>query len=274
MPEQHRRGFSLVELLVVIAVVALLVSVLLPALGAARRQGQLLQSVSNVRQITTAALAYAYDNSDTWPIWPVSINESRGWVRFNSWDAFGATTSEYWDGTSSERTAAEAPLNEYIYADLDLDDPSEDERLELPIFECPGDRATFQRAFWSTGVPDYELTGYDDVGTSYHQNVMWWYASAEAGERETERWARTKRMFRRAMFRKSSTFVWLYDQKFDIIAIKGDTLDGDHGGTNKATAAFMDGHCGYINVQPGEAYTDEYQLLFEPPKGPVEIPGD
>jgi prepilin-type N-terminal cleavage/methylation domain-containing protein len=276
MPEQHRRGFSLVELLAVIAVVALLVSVLLPALGAARRQAQLLQSLNNVRQITTGTMMYVVDYDDRWPVWPVQyINtDSRKRVAFNSWAAFGATTSDYWNGTSSERTAAEAPVNEYIYPDLVLKDPSETTRLELPIFQSPGDISTYQRRFWFTGEPDYDVSCYEDIGTSYHLNVKWWYYENRPGENDVERYDRVmgKSIFRRAMTRKASTFVWLYDQKFDVIAHLGDSIEGDHGGMNRAVGAFMDGHATYVQVTPGEVYTDEYQMTFDVPKGPPDVP--
>lgn len=57
-----RGGFSLAELLVVIAVVALLAVTLLPALGSARESAQMSQSMSNLRQLVVANQNYAADN--------------------------------------------------------------------------------------------------------------------------------------------------------------------------------------------------------------------
>ncbi len=63
---QTRNGFTLIELLVVISIIALLVGILLPALGAARKAAQRIKSLSNVRQIGTAIYGYGADNKDVW----------------------------------------------------------------------------------------------------------------------------------------------------------------------------------------------------------------
>ncbi len=58
----NRTAFTLIELLVVISIIALLVGILLPALGSARRSAQMLKCKSNVANITKASLFFAEDN--------------------------------------------------------------------------------------------------------------------------------------------------------------------------------------------------------------------
>jgi len=59
-----RRGFTLVELLVVIAVIAILMAILMPALNRAREQGKRAVCLSNLRQLTLAWIIYADENED------------------------------------------------------------------------------------------------------------------------------------------------------------------------------------------------------------------
>lgn len=61
------RGFTLIELLVVISIIALLVGILLPALGAARNTAKRAKCLSNLHQWGVGANAYGADNDDLFP---------------------------------------------------------------------------------------------------------------------------------------------------------------------------------------------------------------
>jgi prepilin-type N-terminal cleavage/methylation domain-containing protein/prepilin-type processing-associated H-X9-DG protein len=59
-----RKGFTIIELLVVVAIIGLLVAILLPAIGKARESAQTTQSASNLRNIGSACGVYGVDFQD------------------------------------------------------------------------------------------------------------------------------------------------------------------------------------------------------------------
>lgn len=63
----RRNGFSLVELLIVVALIGLLLGVVLPAMAAAKDRGRSLVCQSNLKQAVTATLAFAAQNRDRLP---------------------------------------------------------------------------------------------------------------------------------------------------------------------------------------------------------------
>lgn len=68
---KKKRAFTLVELLVVIAVIGILAALLLPALAHVKAEAHRTACISNVKQINFGVLMYVHDNADTLPTLPV-----------------------------------------------------------------------------------------------------------------------------------------------------------------------------------------------------------
>ena len=77
----HYAGFTLVELLTVIAVIAILAGLLLPALSSAREKANRIACASNLHQIGLAIQAYAGDNDNHTP---TALNNAGGSAWYNA----------------------------------------------------------------------------------------------------------------------------------------------------------------------------------------------
>ena len=79
--ERTGKHFSLLELLIVIAVIAILTALLLPGLNSARRKALSVQCLSNLRQMTAAMLSYAGDYNSTIEVYTQNSKGALPWSR-------------------------------------------------------------------------------------------------------------------------------------------------------------------------------------------------
>lgn len=158
-----RRAFTLIEVLVVIALVGVLVSLLLPALGGARFRARVLTCEARLKHLGVGVELYLHDFDRRLP-------QATG-PGFDGQDAivgtlFGGKKGELPFFGIDQIGAERRPLNAYV---LSVEVP----RDEIEgVFELDAFRSAIDVGAERTGIPGFERTDsmYDLVGSSYTLN--------------------------------------------------------------------------------------------------------
>ena len=150
-------AFTVIELLVVVAIIGILASMLLPALSRAKQKTRVVQCLNNLRQIGTGLTMFEHDNSDTFPPERVSGLGTNGvngsWLTF---DCIGGREARADVSPSQVPPPYLRPLFSYFK-------PSE-------LFHCPDDHGA---GIWVDPAKHIALNPscWDIAGCSYMYNT-------------------------------------------------------------------------------------------------------
>jgi prepilin-type N-terminal cleavage/methylation domain-containing protein len=144
LPDDDQAAFTLIEMLVVIAVIGIVAALLLPALGQAKERAQAIVCLNNTKQLALAWHVYADDHEDRLPynlgMNGTSFRTNLNWVNnVMTWDLSPDNTNA--------ATLTQAGLGPYVSGNT-------------AIYQCPSDHAlsSIQRAAgWQGRIRSYSM---------------------------------------------------------------------------------------------------------------------
>lgn len=137
-----RKGFTLIELLVVISIIALLIGILLPALGRARESSRRIQCSANARSLYQTHHTLSVDNRGFYRL----LGRTLGSVANKNLTTYNNIPS--YTGVAQTSTSQ---INRWVYADM------LDAGVPLNTFTCPNRGVEFIKGVNSSSTPELDL---------------------------------------------------------------------------------------------------------------------
>jgi prepilin-type N-terminal cleavage/methylation domain-containing protein/prepilin-type processing-associated H-X9-DG protein len=281
----RHRGITLIELLVVITIIAVLLSVLLPALAAARVEGQRTKCLTHLRGIAQAATAYSTDDPDGvyGPVHPMAAEYpgSRGYHAAGYADYGGGPGTVnipsvgqvyMWNQPFDPATR---PLNQIIYgvdgiSQPDFNNPAAGDRNQFEQFRCPGEEFGYQEwPQWANVVAsEVEQPYFVADGTSFRMNNLVWSASSRNDKPNTM----TAGIYGRPVNRIPDTALvlgFMEARAFQTIftndvwgTAKHGVLSGYHKKLGYFNLSYVDGHVASANMGNGTFFQQSIRNNF------------
>ena len=258
---RKRSGFTLVELLVVIGIIAVLISMLLPALTKAREQAKTAACLSNMRQICQAELNYVAEND--------------GYCTPASWNG---NTGGVGNGNEEETWVTILVASGFLSAPNANGVPT---TVTNSVFYCPSGNPDMQANTLGDTAP---LSRLDDTGAEALRNYSsvlmpgyavdcWLACNGCAGESQNnsdvlfrvpgdnQPWTEMNEMRRITQITQSGATVFIFDGYYrHEMENNANRVNARHGKQTQTNIGFWDGHAETIHTAdlpgglPGNTY--------------------
>lgn len=232
----HKKAFTLIELLVVISIIALLMSIVMPALTMSRKAAQKISCLNNLRQISHGLHLFAKDNDD-------QVITAREMVLTHSLE----------EAMGSWHIAIVPYLDQQPVRELLQDDYPE-------LWKCPADKDPYPQGFYhcphKTGMASYCMNGYYRPAADESPEL-------KLGPGGNYKFGQIKQPSSCMLMTETSYSLQIYDAEAAAVKDKNLPSYGHH----RKTAAFfhepmtnllyVDGHCeslSAIQTLPDEEY--------------------
>lgn len=262
----NRRGFTLVELLVVIGIIALLISILLPSLSNAQEQARTIKCLSNLKTLGQAAAAYSSANKNY--LLPSDVM-----------DQHFPTNLSYQDVHETWATILVSDKYlPYPPAPSSTEPPSQDNAFHCPTGVLEMSAVTYT----STTLPSSRTDGQGAMGSCQTSvrlnpgmNVFVWYGINATNSSIPLPYTRcmidssgvVTGLSKTTRVRNPTDYVFLFDglYGFNYCSTNANRINARHGKRKFTNCAFVDGHAETVPTSsiPGElgvAQTSDFSV--------------